>query len=130
MGWVQLRRQCPYVHSAAWAAGDYRFGYRGAGEDKGRDAAPNPDEQAVVARIMELRGEGQSYRLIAERLDAEGKRPRRAASWSAMSVRNRREGDDRGLVTVDQSHWPKVSNQGQVEASIPGEPSTGRTGAA
>jgi DNA invertase Pin-like site-specific DNA recombinase len=70
------------------AAGDYRFGYRGTGEGKQRDAAPDPEEQATVARIMELRGDGQSYREVALALDSEGLKPRRAASWSAMSVRN------------------------------------------
>jgi DNA invertase Pin-like site-specific DNA recombinase len=70
------------------AAGTYPFGYRGVGEGKTRDAAPNPDEQATIARIIELRNDGQSFREVAETLDAEGRRPRRAASWSAMSVRN------------------------------------------
>jgi Recombinase len=39
-------------------------------------------------RIAELRTAGQSYRQIAATLDAEGLAPRRAARWSAMSVRN------------------------------------------
>jgi DNA invertase Pin-like site-specific DNA recombinase len=70
------------------AAGEYRYGFRGTGEGKSRDAAPDPEEQAVVARIIELRAEHYSYRAIAERLDAEDLRPRRAASWSAMAIRN------------------------------------------
>jgi len=70
------------------AAGEYPFGYRGVGEGKDRDAAPDPDEQATLSKIMELRSVGQSYRAIAERLDAEGLRPRRAANWSSMAVRN------------------------------------------
>lgn len=41
-----------------------------------------------VHRIVELRGQGESFRSIASTLDAEGHRPRRAASWSAMAVRN------------------------------------------
>jgi hypothetical protein len=44
------------------------------------------DEQAAVARIV--RRAGESYRAIAATLDAEGHRPRRAASWSAMAVRS------------------------------------------
>jgi len=37
---------------------------------------------------VELRRAGESYRSIAVTLDTEGLRPRRAASWSAMAVRN------------------------------------------
>jgi DNA invertase Pin-like site-specific DNA recombinase len=70
------------------AAGEYPYGYQGAGEGKDRDAAPHPEEQETVARIMELRSEDRSFRAIAEQLDAEGRKPRRAKSWSAMAVRN------------------------------------------
>ena len=70
------------------AVGQYRFGQHGEGRGRERDAAANPDEQNAVARIMELRHAGDSYRIIAEKLDAEGLRPRRAAGWSAMTVRN------------------------------------------
>lgn len=70
------------------AAGPYRFGYAGAGRGRDRDAAPLEEEQTVVRRILELRADGASYRTIAASLDAEGHRPRRAASWSAMAVRN------------------------------------------
>jgi hypothetical protein len=51
------------------------------------DAVPRTNEQAAVARIVELRQAGESYRAIAATLDAEGFRPRRAATWSAMAVR-------------------------------------------
>lgn len=70
------------------ATGDYAYGYRGEGRGRERDAAPHPDEQAAVSRIVELRKAGTPYRAIAAALDAEGLKPRRAASWSAMSVRN------------------------------------------
>jgi hypothetical protein len=40
-----------------------------------------------VARIVELRQAGRSYREIATALDAEGNKPRRAVSWSAAAVR-------------------------------------------
>jgi len=43
-------------------------------------------EAAAVARIHELHAEGRSYREIAVTLDAEGYRPRRAASWSHVVV--------------------------------------------
>ena len=72
------------------AGGTYRFGTTGGQTADGkRDAVPVPGEQATVARILELRQQGESYRSIAATLDAEGRKPRRAKSgWSAMSVRN------------------------------------------
>ncbi|WP_033441907.1 recombinase family protein [Saccharothrix sp. NRRL B-16314] len=69
------------------AVGEYPYGYHGEGKGRARDAAPEPAEQAAVRRIVELRGAGESFRSIASTLDAEGHRPRRAAAWSAMSVR-------------------------------------------
>jgi DNA invertase Pin-like site-specific DNA recombinase len=70
------------------AVGAYAYGYTGEGKGRDRDKAPEPAEQAAVRRIVELRQAGQSYRSIAATLDAEGLRPRRAATWSAMAVRN------------------------------------------
>ena len=70
------------------AAGAYRYGTRAVGTGRERDAGPNEAEQKAIDRILALRAEGRSYRDIAGALDAEGVRPRRAASWSAMSVRN------------------------------------------
>jgi DNA invertase Pin-like site-specific DNA recombinase len=74
--------------SGRHAVGDYRFGTRGAGTGRERDAAADEVEQVAVRRVVELRAEGASYRDIAARLDAEGLRPRRAMSWSPASVRN------------------------------------------
>ena len=70
------------------AVGQYRYGYTGAGKGRDKNAAPRADEQAAVARIVELRRAGESYRSIATTLDTEGHRPRRAATWSAMAVRS------------------------------------------
>jgi DNA invertase Pin-like site-specific DNA recombinase len=70
------------------AGGTYPFGYEGGTNGRHRDAVLQPDEQATVGRIAELRRQGESYRSIAATLDDEGRKPRRAASWSAMSVRN------------------------------------------
>lgn len=70
------------------AVGAYAYGTHGQGEGRDRDAAPNPQEAATVARILELRKEGKSYRAIGEQLDTEGLKPRRAARWSAMTVRS------------------------------------------
>lgn len=70
------------------ATGSYPYGYTGEGKGRDRDAAPRTDEQCAVARIVELRRAGESYRSIPAALDAEGLRPWRAASWSATIVRN------------------------------------------
>jgi DNA invertase Pin-like site-specific DNA recombinase len=70
------------------SVGAYAFGYRGHGAGRERDAMPDPIERVVVNRIIELRRDGMSYRAIAVSLDSEGHRPRRAALWSPMAVRN------------------------------------------
>ena len=70
------------------AVGQYAFGYQAVGKGRDKDAGPRDDEQAAIARIVELRAAGGSYRAIATTLDSEGLKPRRAASWSSMSVRN------------------------------------------
>lgn len=70
------------------ATGAYAYAYEGTGKGRDRDATPRPAEQTAVARIAELRATGRSYRQIAATLDTEGLRPRRAAAWSAMAVRN------------------------------------------
>lgn len=70
------------------AVGQYQYGYTGVGRGRDRDAAPHEDEQAAVTRIGELRAAGETYRAICAALDAEGLKPRRAATWSAMAVRN------------------------------------------
>lgn len=70
------------------AVGSYAFGTQGAGKGRERDAAPREDEQAVIARILELREQGTSYRAVCATLDAEGLKPRKAASWTPQSVAN------------------------------------------
>jgi DNA invertase Pin-like site-specific DNA recombinase len=69
------------------AVGDYPFGYAAIGKGRERDAEPTKAEQKAVARIVERHRAGRSYREIATVLDAEGHKPRRAASWSAAAVR-------------------------------------------
>ena len=70
------------------SVGSYAYGYAGAGKGRERDATPDRAEQRAVRRIAQLRVSGTSYRAIAARLDSEGLKPRRASSWSAMSVRS------------------------------------------
>lgn len=69
------------------SVGAYAYGTHGQGKGRDRDAAPNPVEADAVARILELRDAGASYRAIGETLDAEGLKPRRAERWNAMTVR-------------------------------------------
>ncbi|HEY3604623.1 MAG TPA: recombinase family protein [Sporichthyaceae bacterium] len=70
------------------ATGAYAYGYRGAGKGRERDAAPDPAEQAALARMVALRTDGASYRQIAAALDADGIPTRRNASgWSPVAVR-------------------------------------------
>jgi DNA invertase Pin-like site-specific DNA recombinase len=70
------------------AVGGYAFGFAGVGKGRERDAGPNIEEQKTLQRIVELRQGGNSYRDIARVLDSENLKPRRAQSWSAMTVRN------------------------------------------
>jgi DNA invertase Pin-like site-specific DNA recombinase len=70
------------------AVGQYAYGFEGQGRGRDRDAAPCDDEQTTVRRVLTLRAAGRSYREIAATLDSEGRRPRRATSWSPMSVRS------------------------------------------
>jgi DNA invertase Pin-like site-specific DNA recombinase len=70
------------------SVGLYPYGFRGSGRGRDRDAVPIESEQRAVRRIAELRAAGSSYREIAAKLDSEGLRPRRAESWSAMTVRS------------------------------------------
>ena len=48
---------------------------------------PDPDEQAVVARIVELRSNGLSLRKIAARLKADGHTTRTGRPWQAMTIK-------------------------------------------
>jgi DNA invertase Pin-like site-specific DNA recombinase len=59
------------------------FGYRAEARQLVEDAG----EQAVVARIRVLRGEGRSLREIAATLSAEGYRPKRSSTWHPGSLR-------------------------------------------
>ena len=53
--------------------GSVPFGFTA---DADGNLAENPDEQRIIARMRELRGQGVSYRRIVAALDAEGLRPR------------------------------------------------------
>lgn len=56
-------------------------------DEGGEVLRPNPAEQAAIARMVELREEGLSYREVADRLSADGVVTKAGlASWSAKSV--------------------------------------------
>jgi DNA invertase Pin-like site-specific DNA recombinase len=79
---LQARRQRK-IARGGYAGGAPAFGYRataGALE-------PDPDEQATLTRMSELRGLGASLRQIADILTAEGFRPKRADRWHPESLR-------------------------------------------
>ncbi len=69
------------------AGGRYAFGTRGQGKGKDRAAVPDENEQQVIARILDMRAAGLSYRQVGAALDAAGVPPRRADCWSAASIR-------------------------------------------
>lgn len=48
----------------------------------------NATEQKVLRRARALRAKGMGYAAVADALNAEGHAPKRAAAWSAMSVRS------------------------------------------
>jgi hypothetical protein len=48
---------------------------------------PDEQEQAALALIRELYGQGESLRAIADALDAAGHRPKRSERWHPESLR-------------------------------------------
>ena len=71
------------------------FGYRpvdrGIRTPDGRiviDLEPVPAEQAVIELIRELRDDGETYRLIADRLNSSATPTRTGAPWSAKVIRD------------------------------------------
>ncbi|HMG44405.1 MAG TPA: recombinase family protein [Acidimicrobiales bacterium] len=67
------------------AAGGHAWGPHPYGS---RDA----DQAAALARLVELRTAGQSYREVCAALTAEGHRPPRGGTWHPMTVRRLAEG--------------------------------------
>jgi DNA invertase Pin-like site-specific DNA recombinase len=61
-----------------YAHGRPPFGWRA----EGGELLEDPTEQAALARIRELRGQGQSLRAIGAALEAEGHHPRRGQHWA------------------------------------------------
>jgi DNA invertase Pin-like site-specific DNA recombinase len=66
-----------------FAYGSPRYGYRA----EGGQLVPEPAEQAVLARIRELRAGGLSVRMIADTLTSEGLKPKRGGEWHPETIR-------------------------------------------
>lgn len=68
-------------------AGGYAFGGPPLGfKAQDRALVPDPQEQATLARIQELRNEGKSLRAIAAILESEGHSPKRSARWHPQTL--------------------------------------------
>lgn len=65
-----------------YAYGAPRYGTR----SEGKALVSVPDEQEVIARMREMRSEGMSFGKIAEALNDQGVKPRRAQRWYAQTV--------------------------------------------
>lgn len=63
--------------------GQIPYGY----QRDGNELMPDPQEQAVLARILDMRQQGMSYHAIARALNAEGVPSKDAGKWHAMTVR-------------------------------------------
>jgi len=57
------------------------------GADGKRMLVANETEQAIIARILAMRGDGVSYQRIADTLNAEKVPTKRGGAWAAMTVR-------------------------------------------
>jgi DNA invertase Pin-like site-specific DNA recombinase len=71
------------AEKGGFAYGSPHYGYRA----EGKQLVADEDEQAALARIRELRGDGRSLREIAGVLEAEGFRPKRSQRWHPESLR-------------------------------------------
>jgi DNA invertase Pin-like site-specific DNA recombinase len=83
---AMIRKRLRNGQAAKAAAGGYAYGgppYGFKAVDK--ELAPDPAEQAVIARMRQMRGEGYSYRRIADVLNSEGISARRGP-WHAQTV--------------------------------------------
>ena len=68
--------------AGGYAYGAPAFGYR----SHEKELVPNESEQAIAARIADLRAEGKSLREIAAQLNTDGVASKRGGAWSAVTV--------------------------------------------
>jgi len=67
--------------------GQYAYGFQPTGTGRERDAGPQPEQQAVVSRIVDMHNDGQSYRQICDQLNAEGIPTKLGRQWVPMTVK-------------------------------------------
>jgi len=68
--------------AGGFTGGKTPYGWR----SQDRELVEDPAEQATLARIQELRSQGQSLRGIAATLEAEDRRPRRGERWAPNTL--------------------------------------------
>lgn len=74
--------------AAKAAMGGFAYGSPAYGQRaQDGELVPDPAEQAVIARIRELRRDGASLRRIAATLTEEGHRPKRGGKWHPETLR-------------------------------------------
>lgn len=84
-GLIARRLRRGRLHKAE--AGGYAFGAPPLGyRAEGGELVLDPDEQAAVQRIVELRADGASLRQIAVTLTVEGLAPKRGGAWHPQQV--------------------------------------------
>lgn len=67
--------------------GQYAYGYQQTGTGRARDAGPQPEQQAIVNRIVEARNAGNSFRDICAQLNAEAVPTKNGRAWLPMTVK-------------------------------------------
>ena len=75
----RTRDAMQHKKSTGRCVGNIAYGYRLAAD--GEHVEPEPSEQAALAQILTLRGQGRSLRQIAIALNRQALRTRRGAGW-------------------------------------------------
>lgn len=70
--------------NGGYAGGQPPFGYRGG--DGSKELVPDEREQAVLARMLQLHGDGLATRAIAEALTPPGRSTAKSGKWASASV--------------------------------------------
>jgi DNA invertase Pin-like site-specific DNA recombinase len=80
----RTREALQHKRSNGERVGNIEFGYRLASD--GRRVERDPAEQAILARVRELRSKGYSLRRVASALNRQGHRTRCGSEWRLESV--------------------------------------------
>ncbi len=94
---IQIRnrervRECKRRGCTSGGRLPYGFGFKEGGKTSQRtgkpiELAPEPHEQAVILRMMELRRDGQSLAAVAASLADEGLTTRTGGKWQPMTIK-------------------------------------------